>query len=76
MQADSVSQGTLAERLRAGGAGIPAFFTPTAYGTSIQVGYSTCTTWRHVLPPRLFTGGWFPDQERAGRHRFDRQRTP
>jgi 3-oxoacid CoA-transferase len=26
-------QGTLAERLRAGGAGIPAFFTPTGYGT-------------------------------------------
>jgi acyl CoA:acetate/3-ketoacid CoA transferase alpha subunit len=25
-------QGTLAEKLRAGGAGIPAFFTPTAYG--------------------------------------------
>jgi len=28
-------QGTLAERLRAGGAGIPAFFTPTGYGTMI-----------------------------------------
>jgi 3-oxoacid CoA-transferase len=26
-------QGTLAERCRAGGAGIPAFFTPTAYAT-------------------------------------------
>ena len=26
-------QGTLAERIRAGGAGIPAFFTPTAFGT-------------------------------------------
>ncbi|KAH7969111.1 hypothetical protein HPB52_014707 [Rhipicephalus sanguineus] len=31
-------QGTLAERLRAGGAGIPAFFTPTAYGTLIHKG--------------------------------------
>lgn len=31
-------QGTLAERIRAGGAGIPAFFTPTAYGTLIQEG--------------------------------------
>ncbi|MES1914280.1 MAG: Succinyl-CoA:3-ketoacid coenzyme A transferase 1, mitochondrial, partial [Cercozoa sp. M6MM] len=31
-------QGTLAERLRAGGAGIPAFFTPTAAGTVIQEG--------------------------------------
>ena len=31
-------QGTLAERLRAGGAGIPAFFTPTGYSTAIQEG--------------------------------------
>lgn len=31
-------QGTLAERLRAGGAGIPAFFTPTAAGTVIAEG--------------------------------------
>ena len=31
-------QGTLAERLRAGGAGIPAFYTSTAYGTVIQEG--------------------------------------
>ncbi len=33
-------QGTLAERIRAGGAGIPAFFTPTGYGTLIQEGGS------------------------------------
>jgi acyl CoA:acetate/3-ketoacid CoA transferase alpha subunit len=33
-------QGTLAERVRAGGAGIPAFFTPTAYGTVIHEGGS------------------------------------
>ena len=31
-------QGTLAERLRAGGAGIPAFFTPTAAGTRLAKG--------------------------------------
>ncbi len=31
-------QGTLAERLRAGGAGIPAFYTPTAVGTDIHNG--------------------------------------
>ena len=31
-------QGTLAERVRAGGAGIPAFFTPTGYGTLIHQG--------------------------------------
>lgn len=31
-------QGTLAERIRAGGAGIPAFFTPAGYGTEIAEG--------------------------------------
>jgi 3-oxoacid CoA-transferase len=31
-------QGTLAERIRAGGAGIPAFFTPTGFGTLIHEG--------------------------------------
>lgn len=34
-------QGTLAERLRAGGAGIPAFFTPTGYGTKVAEGKET-----------------------------------
>ncbi len=31
-------QGTLAERIRAGGAGIPAFYTPTGYGTLVAEG--------------------------------------
>jgi 3-oxoacid CoA-transferase len=31
-------QGTLAEKIRAGGAGIPAFFTPTGYGTLVHKG--------------------------------------
>jgi 3-oxoacid CoA-transferase subunit A len=34
-------QGTLAERIRAGGAGIPAFFTATGYGTQIAEGKET-----------------------------------
>jgi len=34
-------QGTFAERVRAGGAGIPAFFTPTGYGTVIAEGKET-----------------------------------
>lgn len=34
-------QGTLAERLRAGGAGIEAFFTPTGYGTQVADGKET-----------------------------------
>lgn len=33
-----VPQGTLAERIRAGGAGIPAFYTPTSYGTDLAQG--------------------------------------
>ncbi|MEC7259589.1 MAG: 3-oxoacid CoA-transferase subunit A, partial [Pseudomonadota bacterium] len=33
-----VPQGTLAERIRAAGAGIPAFYTPTAYGTELAEG--------------------------------------
>src|ERR1041385_7833166 len=34
-------QGTLAERMRAGGAGIPAFFTPAGYGTIVAEGKET-----------------------------------
>lgn len=33
-----IPQGTLAERIRAGGAGIPAFFTPAGYGTEVAEG--------------------------------------
>ena len=32
LEVELTPQGTLAERLRAGGAGVPAFYTPTAYG--------------------------------------------
>lgn len=35
LEVDLIPQGTLAERIRAGGAGIPAFFTATGYGTEI-----------------------------------------
>jgi 3-oxoacid CoA-transferase len=38
LEVELTPQGTLAEKLRAGGAGIPAFYTPTAYGTVIQEG--------------------------------------
>lgn len=47
-------QGTLAERLRAGGAGIPAFYTPTGVGTEIAEG----------KPHAEFDGRWYV-QERA-----------
>ena len=42
-------QGTLAERLRAGGAGIGGFYTPTGYGTDIAKGKET----------RQFDGRWY-----------------
>ncbi|MBI4054720.1 MAG: CoA transferase subunit A [Elusimicrobia bacterium] len=42
-------QGTLAERIRAGGAGIGGFYTPTAYGTSVAQGKET----------RQFDGKWY-----------------
>ncbi|XP_054010332.1 succinyl-CoA:3-ketoacid coenzyme A transferase 1, mitochondrial [Hylaeus anthracinus] len=38
LEAELTPQGTLAERIRAGGAGIPAFYTPTAFGTLVQEG--------------------------------------
>lgn len=38
LEVELTPQGTLAERLRAGGAGVPAFYTPTAYGTLVQEG--------------------------------------
>ncbi len=36
LEVDLIPQGSLAERCRAGGAGIPAFFTPAGYGTEVQ----------------------------------------
>ena len=38
LQMELNPQGTLAERIRAGGAGIPAFYTPTGYGTMVAEG--------------------------------------
>ncbi len=38
LEVEFVPQGTLAERMRAGGAGIPAFFTPAGYGTRVAEG--------------------------------------
>lgn len=38
IELELVPQGTLAERIRAGGAGIPAFYTPTSFGTELAKG--------------------------------------
>ncbi|XP_062569110.1 succinyl-CoA:3-ketoacid coenzyme A transferase 1, mitochondrial-like isoform X2 [Saccostrea cucullata] len=57
LEVELTPQGTLAERIRAGGAGIPAFFTPTGYGTLIQEGgapvkYNTDKTVEIISDPR------------------------
>ncbi|WP_338814275.1 CoA transferase subunit A [Bernardetia sp. Wsw4-3y2] len=41
LEVDLIPQGTLAERCRAGGAGIPAFFTPAGFGTEVAEGKET-----------------------------------
>jgi 3-oxoacid CoA-transferase subunit A len=43
LEVELVPQGTFAERIRAGGAGIGGFFTPTAYGTLVAEGKETRT---------------------------------
>ena len=49
LQLEFTPQGTLAEKLRAGGAGIPAFYTKTGYGTLVAEGKET----------RQFEGEWY-----------------
>lgn len=41
LEIEVMPQGTLAERIRAAGCGIPAFYTPTAYGTKLAEGKET-----------------------------------
>lgn len=49
LELEFTPQGTLAEKLRAGGAGIPAFYTRTGYGTLVAEGKET----------RQFNGDWY-----------------
>ncbi len=60
LQVELNPQGTLAERLRAGGAGIPAFYTPTGYGTMVADGKET----------REFDGRHFVLERRNARVRW------
>ena len=62
-------QGTLAERLRAGGAGIPAFYTPTGFGTMIAEGKETrefggrqCVLERALRADFAFIKAWKGDR--------------
>lgn len=53
IELELVPQGTLAERIRAGGAGIPAFYTPTGYGTELAGGKPTAKfDGRHYIQER------------------------
>mmetsp|Transcript_9460 Transcript_9460/g.13990 ORF Transcript_9460/g.13990 Transcript_9460/m.13990 type:complete len:511 (+) Transcript_9460:22-1554(+) len=64
LEVELCPQGTLAERLRAGGAGIPAFYTPTAVGTVREEGgfplkFASETSPEILMPPketRVFNG--------------------
>jgi 3-oxoacid CoA-transferase subunit A len=57
LQVELNPQGTLAERLRAGGAGIPAFYTPTGYGTMVADGKETREfDGRHFVLERALRG--------------------
>lgn len=49
LEVELIPQGTLAERIRAGGAGIPAFYTPAGYGTEVGQGKEA----------REFNGKWY-----------------
>lgn len=53
IELELVPQGTLAERIRAAGAGIPAFYTPTGYGTELAEGKPTAEfDGRHYVQER------------------------
>jgi 3-oxoacid CoA-transferase subunit A len=57
LQVELNPQGTLAERLRAAGAGIPAFYTPTGYGTMVADGKETREfDGRHYVLERALPG--------------------
>jgi len=69
IEVELVPQGTFAERIRAGGAGIGGFFTPTAYGTLVAEGKETRVIdgKPYVLEPPLradfaFVKGWKGDR--------------
>jgi len=69
LQLELNPQGTLSERLRAGGAGIPAFYTPTGYGTVVAEGKETrefagrmCVLERALRADFAFVKAWKGDR--------------
>ena len=68
LEVELIPQGSLAERCRAGGAGIPAFFTPAGYGTEVQMNKEVrvFNGKKHILEQALisdfsFVKGWKGD---------------
>jgi len=59
LQVELTPQGTLSERIRAGGAGIPAFFTPTGVGTKVAEGKEVREfEGRHYVMERALRGDY------------------
>jgi 3-oxoacid CoA-transferase subunit A len=70
LEVDLIPQGSLAERCRAGGAGIPAFYTPAGYGTEVAEGKEVreYNGKMHILESALtadfaFVKAWKGDKE-------------
>jgi 3-oxoacid CoA-transferase subunit A len=70
LEVDLIPQGTLAERMRAGGAGIPAFFTPAGAGTLVGEGKETrvfggreCILEEGVVGDFSLVAGWKGDRQ-------------
>src|SRR6266571_226086 len=70
IELELVPQGTLAERVRAGGAGIPAFYTPTGVGTLVAEGKERRTFGgrEYILETALSADFAFVRAHRADRH--------
>lgn len=67
VEVELIPQGTLAERIRAGGAGIPAFFTPTGVGTVVAEGKEERVyDGRRVILERALTADWAFIRARRG----------
>ncbi|MGE0405347.1 MAG: CoA transferase subunit A [Candidatus Korobacteraceae bacterium] len=69
MDLELIPQGTFAERIRAAGAGIPAFFTPTGYGTVVaegkevrEFGGRPCVMERSLTADFAFIKAWKGDR--------------
>ena len=73
LEVELTPQGTLAERLRAGGAGIPAFYTPAGVGTQVAEGglpwrYDARRGGRVASPPKEIRESRRPRVRAGGRH--------